>query len=197
MTRLGGTRCSLWLFFLALFTGLALPGYAEKKTKFESSILVPTHRFEADGFCGTLTGSAAAGDFFKGLQRIETQQGVEFRKKSSIVREFPAEIDFALSGSIGSCPLSLPNSQTAESLNDFVKGLSVVAEWIDGDASRTVRDLSITKTPPITRWFAEYETPAWGLRIQVPSKDVAVTNALVISLLSENGHKAMNFTFSL
>jgi hypothetical protein len=184
------------LFFLALLTGLALSGYAEKKTKFESSILLPTHRFKADGFCGTLTGSVGAGDFFKGLQRIETQQGVEFCKKSEIVRKFPEEIDFAFGRSIGNCPLSLPNSQTAESLNDFVKGLSVV-EWIDGDASRTVRDLSITKTAPITRWFAEYETPTWGLRIQVPSKDVAIANALVVSLLSENGHKVMNFTFSL
>lgn len=197
MTRLLGSRGSLWLFFLAFLTGLALPGYAEKKTKFESSTLVPTHRFEADGFCGTLTGSVGAGDFFKGLQRMETQPGVEFRKKSKIVREFPEEIDFALTESIGSCPLSLPNSQTAESLNDFVKRLSVVAEWIDGDASRTVRDLSVTKTPPITQWFAEYETPTWGLRIRIPSKDVAIRNALVVSLLSKSGHKVMNFTFSL
>ncbi|MFZ0584182.1 MAG: hypothetical protein WAN72_02965 [Candidatus Acidiferrales bacterium] len=191
------SRGVLWLFCLTLFAGLCVPGYATTKTKYEALIFVPMHGFEADGFCGTLSGSVSAGNFFKGLQRIESDRGVEFRRKSLNVRNFPDELDIALEGPIGSCPLSLPNSATSDSLADFVKGLKVEAEWIDGNASQTVGDLSVTKFPPITRWFAEYERPTWQLQIKVPSKDVAITRALVVSLVSDSGHKVMNYSFSL
>jgi hypothetical protein len=191
------SRGVLWIFFLTLFAGLCLPGYAATKTKYETLILVPMHGFEADGFCGTLSGSVTAGNFFKGLQRVESDQGVEFRRKSLIVRNFPDELDIALDGPIGSCPLSLPNSATGDSLADFVKGLSVEAEWIDGSARQSAGDLSVTKFPPITRWFAEYEKPTWRLQIKVPSKDIAITRPLVISLVSGSGHRLMNYTFSL
>ncbi|MGC1595367.1 MAG: hypothetical protein WA774_08435, partial [Candidatus Acidiferrales bacterium] len=100
------SRGVLWLFCLTLFAGLCVPGYATTKTKYEALIFVPMHGFEADGFCGTLSGSVSAGNFFKGLQRIESDRGVEFRRKSLNVRNFPDELDIALEGPIGSCPLS-------------------------------------------------------------------------------------------
>lgn len=191
------SRGVLWIFCLTLFAGLCLPGYATTKTKLEALISVPMHRFEADGFCGTLSGSVSAGNFFKGLQRIESDQAVAFRRKSQIVRNFPDELDIAFEGPIGSCPLSLPNSATGDSLAHFVKGLSVEAEWIDGNARKSVSNLSVTKFPPITRWYVEYETPTWRVQIQVPSKDIAITGTLVVSLDSESGHRVMNYTFSL
>jgi hypothetical protein len=197
MNTLTKSRGVLWIFFLTLFAGLCLPGYPATKTKYEALIFVPAHSFEADGFCGTLSGSVSAGKFFKGLQRIESDQGVEFRRKSQIVRNFPDELDIGLEGPIGSCPLSLPNSATRDSLAEFVKGLSVEAEWIDGNARQSVGNLSVTKFPPITRWFAEYEKPTWRLEIKVPSKDIAISDALVVSLVSDSGHRVMNYAFSL
>jgi hypothetical protein len=197
MRRLVRERGILWLFFATIVASPMLAGYAAKKTTYESSISLPIHQFEADGFCGTLAGWVRAGDFLKGLQRIETKQGIEFRKKSKIVRQFPEEVGFDLTGTIGSCPTSLPNSETVASLNDFVNSLSISADWLDGNVSQTVGDLSVTRTLPVTRWFSEYEKPQWGLSIKVPSKAVPIVSVLVVSLLSKSGHKMMNITFAL
>jgi hypothetical protein len=186
-----------WLFFVALSAGLALPGHAAKKTTHETSLVLPAHRFQADGVCGDLMGRASAGKFFNGLQRIETEQGVEFRRKSKVVREFPDEIEFSLEGAIGSCPASLPNSATSTELNDFVNNLTVTADWTGGDNAKTVGNLSVTKIPPIVGWFREYEQPRWGLSIKIPSNGVSISNALDVSILSESGHRVMNFIFAL
>ncbi len=186
-----------WVFFAALSAGLVLPGHAAKKTTYETVMVLPGHRFKTDGVCGDLSGTATAGNFFKGLQRIETEQGVEFRRKSKVVREFPDEIQFSLEGAIGSCPASLPNSATSVELDDFVKGVNVIADWTGGDNAKTVGNLSVTKFPPFVGWFREYEQPRWGLSIRIPSHGVSVSNALDVSVLSESGHKVMNFTFAL
>jgi hypothetical protein len=185
------------LCFAALSAGLALPGHAAKKTTYETFVVLPAHRFQADGICGDLTGTASAGKFFNGLQRIETEQGVEFRRKSKVVREFPDEIEFSLEGAIGSCPASLPNSATRTVLNDFVNNVRVTADWTDGDNSRAISNLSVTKIPPITGWFREFEQPRWGLSITIPSNGVSILNALDVSVLSASGHTVMNFTFAL
>jgi hypothetical protein len=197
VTPLLKTRSVPWFFFAALSAGLALPGYAAKKTTYETFVALPAHHFKADGICGDLSGRASAGKFFEGLQRIETEQGVEFRRKSKAVREFPDEIQFWLEGAIGACPASLPNTGTSTALLDFVKGVTVTADWIDGDSPRTVSNLSVTKFPPVATWFMEYEQPQWGLSIKVPSNGVSISTALDVSVLSESGHKVMNFTFAL
>jgi hypothetical protein len=149
-------------------------------------VVLPAHRFETDGICGDLSASANAGNFFKGLQRIETAPGVEFRRKSKGVRVFPDEIQFLPQGAIGGCPTSLANSATSAVLNDFVKNVRVTAGWIDGDNGRRVSNVSVTKVPPIVGWLMEYKQPRWGLSIKIPS------NALDVSVLSGNGHKVMN-----
>ena len=197
MTPLLTTRSMPWLFFAALSAGLAFPGHAAKKTTYEAFVVLPVHRFKTDGICGDLSGTATAGNFLKGLQRIETEQGVEFRRKSKVVREFPGEIEFSLEGKIGSCPGSLPNSATSTVLSDFVNNVRVTADWTDGDSSRAIRNLSVTKIPPITGWFRESEQPRWELSIKIPSNGVSISSALDVSVLSESGHKVMNFTFAL
>lgn len=197
MTPLITTRSMRWVFFAALSAGLALPGHAAKKTTYETVMVLPGHRFKTDGVCGDLSGTATAGNFFKGLQRIETEQGVEFRRKSKVVREFPDEIQFSLEGAIGSCPASLPNSATSVELDDFVKGVKVTADWVDGGYDKQVSNLSVTKFPPIATWFMEYQQPRWGLMIKIPSNGVSISTALDVSVLSESGRKVMNFTFAL
>jgi hypothetical protein len=186
-----------WLFFAALSAGLAFPGHAAKKTTYEAFVVLHAHRFETDGICGDLSGTATAGNFLKGLQRIETEQGVEFRRKSKVVREFPDEIEFSLEGKIGSCPGSLPNSATSTVLNDFVNNLKITADWTDGDNAKKVSNFLVSKIPPIMGWMREYEQPRWKLTIKIPSNGVSISSALDVSLLSGCGHKVMNFTFAL
>ena len=186
-----------WLLFAALSAGLAFPGHAAKKTTYETFVVLPAHRFETDGICGDLSGTASAGNFFKGLQRIETEQGVEFRRKSKVLCEFPDEIEFSLEGKIGSCPVSLPNSATGAVLNDFVNNVRVTADWIDGDNGKRVSSLSVTTTPPVVGWMREYELPRWKLSIKIPSSGVSLSSALDVSVRSESGQKVMNFAFAL
>jgi hypothetical protein len=197
VTALLKMRTRSWVFFAGLSAGLALPGRAAKKTTYDTVVVLPAHRFETDGICGALSGTAGAGKFFKGLQRIETEQGVEFRRKSKVVREFPDEIEFSLEGTIGSCPASVPNSATGTVLDDFVNNFSVTADWMDGDNGRTVSNLSVTKTPPILGWWMEHEQLRWGLSIRIPSNSISISNALDVLVLSESGHKLTNFTFAL
>jgi hypothetical protein len=197
VTPLLNTRSIPWLFFAALSAGLAIPGYAAKKTTYDIFVALPAHHFKTDGICGDLAGRASAGKFFEGLQRIETEQGVEFRRKSKAVREFPDEIKFWLEGAIGACPAALPNTATSAVLTDFVNGVTVTADWMDGDTAKTISNLSVTKFPPIATWFMEFEQPRWGLSIKIPSSGVSISSALDVSVLSESGHKVMNFTFAL
>jgi hypothetical protein len=197
VSSLRETRTVPWLFIAAFSARLAIPGQAAKKTIYGTFVVLPAHRFQTDGICGGLSGTATAGNFFKGLQRIETEKGVEVRRKSKVVREFPDEIQFSLEGAIGSCPASLPNSQTSTVLNAFVNNVKVTADCIDGDNGRTVSNLSAAKTPPIVGWFEEYQRPRWGLTIIIPSNGVSISTALDVSILSDNGHNVMNFTFAL
>jgi hypothetical protein len=197
VTPLFTTRSMPSLFFVALSAALAAPGHAAKKTTYETFVVLPAHRFQTDGICGDLSGKASAGKFFNGLQRIETEQGIEFRRKSKIVYEFPDEIEFSLEGAIGSCPASIPNSATSTALNEFVNNVKVTADWTDGGNRRAISNPSVTKTPPITGWFSESEQPRWGLSIKIPSNGVSISNTLDVSVLSESGHKVMNFKFAL
>jgi hypothetical protein len=160
-------------------------------------VVLPAHRFQTDGICGNLSGTASAGKFFNGLKRIETEQGVEFHRKSKVVREFPDEIELSMEGAIGSCPAAVPNSSTSTELNDFVDNVGVTANWVDDDNGKRVSNLSVTKIPPIVGWFREYEQPRRGLSIKIPSNGVSISNALDVSVLSESGRKVMNFTFAL
>jgi hypothetical protein len=199
MTPLFKRPSVLCLLFFALSVGLALPGSAAKKTTYPSRFFLPEQQFEVDGFCGNLSGTVGAGDFFTGLERIETNQAVEFRKKSQIVRVFPDELYVNLAGTIGSCPNSLPNTLSTEALDDFANGLKITTQWVDGNAGQSIANVSVAKILPSTRWWTENpnELPQWAFRIKVPSKDIAISDALVISLLSEDGHKIINFTFLL
>jgi len=179
-----------------LMTSAAGPS-AGKKTKYDQFLAIPAQAFQRDAICGGLGGDVTAGDFFAHLERIETDGGVEFRRKSQVVRDFPAQLSVVLAGTIGSCPRSVPNLAPISALTDFINQLKISAEWIRGPASRPVLNLSVVKHPPREVLWPETDPPHWGLDITLPSKDVPLTDLLNLSIQSADGHRLLDFMVGL
>jgi hypothetical protein len=192
-----GSRGMLILFAIGLLTALVAGASGGKKTKYDQSVPIPRQSLERNGVCGALAGNMTAGDFFRDLERREAPGGIEFRKKSQVIREFPPELSVALTGTIGSCPTSVPNSASTSSLTDFINHLKVGAEWTNRAGPRPVPNLLVVRHLPRDVWWPETDPPRWGLEIKVPSKDVPLTDSLIISIQSEDGHRVMNFTVEL
>src|SRR5208282_3669281 len=143
------------LFAIGLLAALVAGASAEKKKKYDKSIMIPSESLQSTSLCGALAGNMSAGDFFKNLERRESSGGIEFRQKSQVVREFPSELSIVLTGTIGSCPASVPNSASTSSLTDFINNLKVDAEWTNGAGPRPVSDLFVVKHGPQDVWWPE------------------------------------------
>lgn len=191
------SRLALVLFALGLLLTFVAGASSGKKTKYDLALPVPAQPFRHDTVCGVLGGDVTAGDFFRGLERRETADGIEFRRKSQVIHDFPAELSVVLSGTIGSCPTSVPNSVSAASLTNFINQLKIAAEWSNGAGARPVSDISVIRHAPPEVWWPETDAPHWKLEIKVPSKDVPLTDSLSISIQSEDGHRLMDFTVAL
>jgi hypothetical protein len=187
----------LLLFAVVLLLSFIAGASSGKKTKYDQTLPIPSQAFRRDTICGGLGGDVTAGDFFAHLERIETDGGVEFRRKSQVIRDFPARLSVVLSGTIGSCPRSVPNLAPISMLTDFVNQLKISAEWISGPASRPVLDLSVVRHPPREVPWPETDPPNWGLDITIASKDVPLTDLLNLSIQSADGHRLLDFMVGL
>jgi len=185
------------LIAIALPMAFAAGASSGKKTKYDQSLPIPAQSFRRDAVCGGLGGDVTAGDFFGSLERVETAGGIEFRRKSQVIRNFPNELSVVLSGTIGSCPRSVPNSASISSLTDFVNQIKVAVAWTNAAGARPVPNLSVVKQNPKEVPWPETDSPHWGLEIKVPSKDVPLTDLLSILIQSEDGHRLLDFTVGL
>jgi hypothetical protein len=176
----------------ALICSISSPGAPSKhRSPYRQSVAFGPQNVELDGICFVLVGSMSAGDFFTGLRRIDTPNGVEFRKGSSMMERFPSEISVRIAADGIACPDKPGGENMPVPSADLANSMRFEASWKRGMQLRPVETLSV-KGPAIEKgwipWAEPY--PMWIYELKVVSKDVPLTDHLVISLYSKD-HKRL------
>jgi hypothetical protein len=175
----------------------------KNRTIFDMFVPVEPQPIRTSGLCGNLSGALSADDFFDGLVRIEARHGVEFRKASQPVSEFPSQVAVALAGNF--IPCSAPagpsvsfvrpgNGSSPQRVNDFINGLKFTAVWKNRYGIQPVQNFSVTKTAPTDHSLGINDQIPWRFAFQVPSQGVPLTDQLVISVYAPSGAKLATFT---
>jgi len=137
----------------------------------------------------TLFDAGLWGEFFKGLERIDTPDGTQFRKSGQVVSEFPDDVVLEVSTKIDDCapgPLwVLPMITSASPIPPELFGLRFRVRW----ASSATRDLGEPQSEFFTEPWPELGAPEKFYRIQIPSKGVRVTDDLEIRILTSAGNQ--------
>jgi hypothetical protein len=184
-----GIACGV-LFLLNNPAALAKVRHPEKQTEFGKGVKAGFGLIQYHETCIHFQVFFISGDFFHGLQIDKTSAGAEFRKQKTTYRNFPEQLVVDVEGFAWKC------TGRAEQITppDYAAGLMEKASfdiaWKRGGETRPARLLS-----------TEERHPSPGLRwyyfLTVPSKDVPLTDNLVIDVSLRQGTARTQLTTNL
>ncbi len=177
------------LIFLMPLSGLSKEGTIQYRQR----VRLGADMVNFDNTCVFFTASMTAGDFFDGLRRIKTPTGAEFRKGSSVVDHFPEKISVEIRGVVTKCSENPREVLVPGLAADFMSSLRFEAQWGRGSEFQPAENLSAQTSPrPLSKL-----KNIWTYTVTIPSKDVPLTDHLVVSVLSKEGKKVTRFSARL
>lgn len=159
--------------------------------------------FETDGSlseqtCFRVTGRVTAPDFFDKFERIDTEQGTEYRSGQTIVKEFPEEVrvSFVIFDLPCASQLQQPSPRRYLTM-EMMKSLRFLFYWKRGLELRRIDNLkqvSATAEPiePFNTEIRE-ELPKrfrWFIDFSIPSGGVPLTDRLVLIIRTPDERRA-------
>jgi hypothetical protein len=165
----------------------------EQKRKYSKTVSFGVRRVHVDDACMTIYASLLAPDFFDNLERIQTPQGAEFRKKSDVVKTFPETIFVKIRAFVSKCGGGSTAEQEALSEVKLMESLSFEASWERDSETRTIGQVSIKRSPKTRSAFYH----DWVYELSVPSRDVPLTDHLTVSIFTQDGKSIASFTAAL
>ncbi|MBI3474131.1 MAG: hypothetical protein HY010_00225 [Acidobacteria bacterium] len=169
---------------------LAKVRHGEKQTEFGTGVRAGFGVIQYHNTCIHVQAFFISGDFFDGLQVEKTPQGAEFKKRKVTYRNFPDQLVVDVEAFAWKC------TERADQITppDYAAGLMEKASfdlsWKRGDEIR-----------PATLLSAKERHPSPGLRwyyfLTVPSKDVPLTDNLVIDVSLREGIARTQLTTNL
>lgn len=134
-----------------------------------------------------------SGDFFKGLTRMQTASGVQYRKGNTLIETFPDTLKILIRAKAIRCDLT--PSWLGPRLNDhFMKSLRFEAASKRGLMSVPAEQISSSayKVP-----FTESGPDQWAYELVIGLNKVPITDQLTVSVFSENGKLLTRITGGL
>jgi len=129
------------------------------------------------------------GGFFKGLERSETPNGTQFRKSGQVVSEFPSDGVLEVTVKVHDCPQetfsALSMITSPSTLPPELLGLRFRVKWT-GSATR---DLGEVESELLSEPWPELRPAEKFFRMQIPSKDVRLTDTLEVRILTKTGNQ--------
>jgi len=139
--------------------------------------------------CVPLEASLTSGDFFDGLEAAETPSGRKFHKNSEEITEYPDEITLLVRArtDCSTSPYDPADPMNSKRIKDFILSLSFSLDWQTQLDRKPIEGFSSDLLPPPSPVVAEQEqsAPAWSYILTLNTKDVPLTDHLVITVHSE------------
>ena len=188
VNRLGGLACLAagWLLVFPMCSadGKKSDGKLPKRFAFEKRVLLRPQFFRQGRTYLLLSGDLVAGDFFAGLERIETSQGIEFRKASQAVTSYHDFLLVSVAARRTRCgfvpqPIGIP-----EEVSHLPDSLQFAAQWERGSEVRPAESRWLDTYPEI---WTETSPPTWTFVYVVLAKDVPLTDHLLLSIDAGGG----------
>jgi hypothetical protein len=186
-----------FLFFAEpLHSGCPDPPRDKTVWNYDGGLQMVTDGAVPNGPCFRLTGRLSSDDFFTNLRRVDSTKGTIYRRGNDIVTEFPDVLRLSFVIYDHPCSYNIEDANahaylTKALVNSFRIGFS----WKHGMEMRPARQVSLKRAEghlltPYDHGLAEQlpERYEWWFEFEVPSKDVPLTDSLVLVLYSPSGH---------
>jgi hypothetical protein len=180
---------------------LAHPQPAHERTvwNYDGGVELVTNGSIPNGPCFRINGRVSAPDFFEHLKRIDTDTGTVFRRGPDPVTHFPdyVVLTFVVRDHYdNTCPPRVENTGSSPYLTRAIMSkLDLYLYWKRGVELRPIRDVEskyFSVDPVIPYAVAQArdlpERFQWSYQYIVPSKDVPLTDSLVLVLRAPDGH---------
>lgn len=165
---------------------------------FDGGIVFETDGSLSEQTCFRVTGRLTAPEFFDKFERIDTEQGTEYRSGQTIVKEFPEEVHVSFVIFDWPCASQLQGPGLRRYLTmDMMKSLRFQFYWKRGIELRRIENLkqvSATAEPvePYNTELKE-ELPKrfrWFIDFTIPSAGVPLTDRLVLIIRTADERRA-------
>jgi hypothetical protein len=154
---------------------------------FDGGIVFETDGSLSEQTCFRVTGRVTAPEFFDKFERIDTEQGTEYRSGQAIVTEFPEEVHVSFLIFDLPCANQMQPGPRRYLTMDMMKSLRFFFYWKRGVELRRIESLKQERatTEPIEPYNTELreELPKryrWFIDFTIPSAGVPLTDRLVL-----------------
>ena len=165
---------------------------------YDGGVIFATDGSLPNGVCFRVNGEANAGEFFNNLKRVDDGRGTLFRRGAETVTHFPGEILLSFDIHDQPCAPGLREFEARSHLTHEMMGtLRLSFYWKRGVDLRPVKNITEVRSSvePVAPYAANLasELPkryAWSYQLAVPSKDVPLTDSLVLVFRTPDGRIA-------
>jgi hypothetical protein len=159
----------------------ALDQTPQKIVEYNERVAMSTGEVRKGDVCADFYPDLESDEFFKGLQRIESDNGREYRKYSRVVTAYPPHLTLQIDIRISVCDADV---YTPAPTPEFLKTLHFKVQWKREMYLRPVTNYSVENVPLN---LGESENRKL-LVIQIhDSENVPITDHLILTILSPDG----------
>lgn len=169
---------------------LAKVRHAEKQTEFGTGVKAGFGLIQYHDTCVHFQVFFISGDFFDGLQVDKTPEGTAFRKQKVTYRNFPDQLVVDVEGFAWKCTGRADQITPPDYASGLMEKASFEVSWKRGNETRPATLLSTQERHPSPGW-------RWCYFLTVPSKDVPLTDNMVIDVSLRQGIARTQLTTNL
>lgn len=179
-------------------SALVLSARDKNVWNYEGGVFIKTDGSILNGPCFRISGRLTAAHFFDNLKRVDTDDGVVFRRGKENVTHFPSQM--LLTFIIYDMPCSFTLEETKPSVyltRSLMSTLRLELYWKHGVELRPlahVERAGTAVTPIVPRAAAlAHDLPErfeWAYQYAIPSVGVPLTDSLVLIIRTPDGHMA-------
>jgi hypothetical protein len=155
-------------------------GGVGKIHQYKDDVALSTGQIRRGDVCVNFIPLLQSGDFFDGLERIDSSQGSEFRKNSRTITNFPDYMIVEMNVRIEECDTDI---YTPAPTPAFVKGMHFRVQWKRGVYLRPVGSVSIEEKP--VRMEEGDNRMLFVMTIR--DHNVPLTDHLIVSVIGPDG----------
>jgi len=165
---------------------------------YDGGIIFATDGSLPNGVCFRVNGEVNAGEFFNNLKRVDDERGTQFRRGTETPTHFPGELFLSFDIHDHPCAPGLRDFEVRAHLtHEMMSTLRLSFYWKRGVDLRPVKNITEVRSfvEPIAPYAANLasELPkryTWSYQLAVPSKDIPLTDSLVLIFRTPDGHIA-------
>jgi len=165
---------------------------------YDGGVFFATDGSLPNGVCFRVSGNLDAPDFFLNLKRINDEKGTIFRRGTETVTHFPDELFLSLDIHDLPCTPGLRETESRTYLTpEMIRTLEVSFYWKRGVDLRPAKNITElhSAVEPIVPYASNLTSQLpkrfeWSYQVAVPSKDVPLTDSLVLVFRTTDGRIA-------